>query len=337
MEKKRKIEPVQIQEPVSSSSWAVDNKILVIAVVGIAILLMVIWKGNILSLGSDTVVIVNGNDITEAQFQDELSKIPAYYFSMMDNATIRSAILDQLIARELLLEKVDALGITVTQQEVEEALANITAGAQMTQEQFMQKLEEENMTLDEVEELLKQQIAVNKVIESEVLKNVQVTEEEIKTYYTSTAEDLIEVQASHILICYNGALRCEQNRTKEEALEQASNIIAELKAGTEFADLAKEYSDDPSAEFNDGNLGWFSKGQMVPEFENAVFSMNIGEITDEPVETDYGYHVIMVTDTKDSFDDFKDTIAQQLSLEKQQTAVEEYLAALKEAAEIVYK
>ncbi|MEK6867652.1 MAG: peptidylprolyl isomerase, partial [Nanoarchaeota archaeon] len=108
------------------------------------------------------------------------------------------------------------------------------------------------------------------------------------------------------------------------------------KAGGEFSALANKYSDDPSAEFNSGDLGWFTKGQMVPAFETAVFSMNIGEMAEEPVETDFGYHIVTVTDKKDAFEDFKEAIVQTVTLEKQKMAVEAYLTALKEAATIVY-
>jgi parvulin-like peptidyl-prolyl isomerase len=339
MEKKQKIES-KIEEPVSEKKeWPVDNIILTIAAIGVVLLLVVVWKGDLpfsgSFSGSDVAVTVNGIEISEEDVQAELAKIPAYYYSMMDNATIRSAILDQLIARELIMEKAESLGVSATQQEVEDALANVTAQAQMTQEEFLQRLEEENLTVDEVKALLEKQIIINKVIDAEVLKNVQITEEDILAYYENATADLVQVRASHILICYTDALRCEQNRTQEEAYAQAQDIIAQLKDSAEFTDLAVQ-SDDPSAEFNAGDLGWFSKGQMVKEFEDAVFSMNVGEITEEPVETEYGYHVIMVTDKKDSLEDFKESIAQQLTLEKQQTAVEDYLTALKSAAEIVY-
>ncbi|MFA6887955.1 MAG: peptidylprolyl isomerase [Candidatus Woesearchaeota archaeon] len=321
----------------STKQWAVENKVLLIAIIGIAILAFVLWNGSISSLlTNDIVVTVNGNGITQQQLQEEIAKVPAYYFSMMDNATIQSAILDQLIARELLLEKATAMGITVTEQEVEVALANVTEQAQMTSEEFLTRLEEEGMTLDEVKVLLKDQITINKVIESEVLKNIQITGEEIQAYYDNATESLVQVQASHILICYTGATRCEQNRTEEEAYTQAQNIIAQLKEGVIFGDLAKEYSDDPSAQSNNGELGWFSKGQMVPEFENAVFTMNIGEISEDPIQTEYGYHIIMVTDKKDSFEDFKDEITAQLTGEKQKAAAEEYLTTLKAAADIQY-
>ncbi len=318
-----------------------ELKIFLVALFGIGLLLFVTFYGKDTSLfteGDDVVVTVNGNPITAEDVAEQIAKLPAYYFSKgMDNETIRNAIIEQLIAKELLVLQSKELGITATDLEIQEALENITKQAQLSVEEFRQRLIEENITQTELEEMIKEQLSINKVIEREVLKNVQVTEEEISAYYDEQKETLAEVRASHILVCYDGALRCEENRTKEEAEIEAERIIRELKYnGADFAALAKSYSNDPSAQFNGGDLGWFTKGQMVPEFENAVFSMNVGEMTDTPVETVYGYHIILVTDKKEELMDFKEEIETSLLLEKQKAAVEAYLSQLKTAASIVY-
>jgi parvulin-like peptidyl-prolyl isomerase len=318
---------------------SLSNKLLICTIVGILILVFVTFKTE-LSLpfgGGDVVVTVNGVEITEDVLQEEISRLPSYYLAAgVDQTQIRAAVLEQLIAKELLLNEVEENAITVSEEEVNAAVENITIQAQVTMEELEVRLAAENTTLDELKEMIKEQLAVNKLIEKDVLSNVQVTEEEVTAYFEEQKNSLVQVRASHILICYEGALRCEQTRTKEEAHALAQTVSEEIKAGTDFGEFAKQYSDDPSAEFNGGNLGWFTKGQMVPTFEEAVFSMNVGEMTEEPVETEYGYHVIIVTDKKDAFEDFKEQIMQTLTLEKQKTAVEAYLLSLKEAAMIVY-
>ena len=100
---------------------------------------------------------------------------------------------------------------------------------------------------------------------------------------------------SHILISYTGAQNAgpDITRTKEEALEEARRITALAKEDpSSFADLAREHSDGPSGP-NGGNLGKWFKGRMVPEFDDALDTMKPGDVTDEPVETDYGYHIII--------------------------------------------
>ena len=101
------------------------------------------------------------------------------------------------------------------------------------------------------------------------------------------------VRASHILIMYAGSQRSTAKRTKKEALEQIQMVAAEHVNGIEFGDLAAEYSECPSAQ-DGGDLGEFGRGDMVPEFDDAVFDLEIGEVS-EVVETSFGYHLIQRT------------------------------------------
>lgn len=108
-----------------------------------------------------------------------------------------------------------------------------------------------------------------------------------------------EVQASHILV-----------QTEDEA----KDIIKQLDAGADFATLAKEKSQDPGSAKMGGELGYFTKGKMVPEFEKAAFGLEVGKYTETPVKTQYGYHIIKVTDKRKqslpAYDQVKDQVKQ---------------------------
>lgn len=106
----------------------------------------------------------------------------------------------------------------------------------------------------------------------------------VNNYYTDG-----KVLARHILVCGNGHERCMLNQTKEEALEQAESIVEQVTAEN-FAALAAEHSVDASAE-NGGTLGWLAQGETVPAFQEALFSLEEGEISDI-VESPFGYHII---------------------------------------------
>lgn len=131
-----------------------------------------------------------------------------------------------------------------------------------------------------------------------------------------------EVKASHILV-----------QTKEEA----DAVMKELAAGKAFADIAKEKSIDPGSKENGGDLGYFQKGQMVPEFEQAAFGLEKGAVTKEPVQTQFGFHIIKQEDKrvgeKPAFDAVKDQVREVVAAEK----FREALAALRKEAKIDYK
>ncbi|MGK5091623.1 peptidylprolyl isomerase [Deltaproteobacteria bacterium TL4] len=97
-------------------------------------------------------------------------------------------------------------------------------------------------------------------------------------------------KASHILVAYKGAMRSQQSRSKAEAKQRAEEVLKNALAGKDFAELAKQYSDGPSAK-SGGELGSFARGQMVPAFENAVFQMKAG-VNPSLIETPFGYHII---------------------------------------------
>ena len=125
-----------------------------------------------------------------------------------------------------------------------------------------------------------------------------IDDDAIESYYeTKTIGD---IKASHILIIPDATddmTAEEKTKAEEAALKTAKEIIKKLDDGEDFAALAKEYSDDSSAS-DGGNLGYFNRGEMVSAFENAAISLKVGEYTDEPVKTDYGYHIILKTNQK---------------------------------------
>jgi parvulin-like peptidyl-prolyl isomerase len=103
-----------------------------------------------------------------------------------------------------------------------------------------------------------------------------------------------EVKASHILLMFEGSMRSTATRTKEEAAEQIAGLKAEIDGGADFAELAQNHSDCSSAS-KGGDLGNFSRGMMVPEFEEAVYGLEVGGISDA-IETPFGYHIIQRTE-----------------------------------------
>ncbi len=167
---------------------------------------------------------------------------------------------------------------------------------------------------------VKENLLTNYAVEK-VIGHLRVSDEEVKAYYDENPDKFRgeeTVNASHILV-----------ETKEKALE----IYEKIADGSmTFEAAAKEYSSCPSKE-QGGSLGEFMRGQMVPEFDTAVFSMQVGEITAEPVQTQFGYHLIRLNSKSDStplsFEDVKASIYEQLLREKQSKAYESRINQLK--------
>jgi peptidyl-prolyl cis-trans isomerase C len=152
-----------------------------------------------------------------------------------------------------------------------------------------------------------------------------ITEDDLKARYDKEMAAYTppeEVRARHILV---------------ETKEQADEVMKELAAGKAFVDIAKEKSIDPGSKENGGDLGYFQKGQMVPEFEQAAFGLEKGGITKEPVQTQFGFHIIQQEDKrvgeKPAFDAVKDQVREVVAAEK----FREALAALRKDTKIDYK
>lgn len=169
--------------------------------------------------------------------------------------------------------------------------------------------------VEEATHNLLQRYAVQKAIE-----NIQIKDDDVKAYYEANKSRFVtekEVKARHILV-------------SEE--DEANKIKEEIESGLDFSEAAKKYSTCPSKN-SGGDLGYFSKGKMVQEFEDAAFSLNIGEVS-QPVKTQFGYHLIVVDDKKEaseqSYEEVKNQILRMLTQQKQQSVYMERVDVLKE-------
>ncbi len=153
-----------------------------------------------------------------------------------------------------------------------------------------------------------------------VEKKSKVTDAEAKNYYEKNKSDFVEVKAQHILI---------KNKNT------ANNLYQRIKKGESFDDIAKNYSEDETTKSSAGDLGYFTKGMMVKEFEDTAFSLSAGEVS-EPVKTIYGYHIIKVNDKrKISFDDSKDRIIKMMREKKKKENFENLINKIKSENQVI--
>jgi len=287
-----------------------------------------------------TVAVVNGAIITQEDLDTELSMMQKQFagIDQADNeqlAEIKRDILENLIARKVLYQESQKKGIEVDDETINERLANIKKRFP-EEDSFNGMLEEMCLTEDTLKAQLREGIAIQKLIDREVIDRIEISDKEAKDYYDKNP-DLFKqpekIQASHILI----KVEPEGDETRKAgAHKEIKKIQRELKMGGDFAELAKKYSQCPSSA-DGGNLGYFARGQMVKPFEDAAFSLKKGEISDI-VETTFGYHLIQAGDrnpeTISDYKDVKDKLTPYLKRMKAGAEGEKYIESLKEKAKI---
>lgn len=158
-------------------------------------------------------------------------------------------------------------------------------------------------------------------------KSVSVTDADVQKYYDEHKNEYEQVKARHVLIRFTGspapAREGRGELTKEQALAKAQEVKKQIEGGADFAEVAKKESDDGGSGANGGDLGSFGRGQMVPAFDQTVFSLPVGKLS-EPVETQFGYHIIQVQERQSKdFASMKDQIAAQLKPQTVRKQMEE--------------
>jgi len=302
----------------------------------------------------DVLVTVNGVNITEGQLDamlkphfDRIARqagnLPPEFIEQQKKM-IRDQALEEMIKMRLLDAKVEQAGITVTDAEVDAEIARIISLQKpaMTLEQFKSTVEGYGYNFEQWKTQLRTVLGHQKLIAAEYPEQVKVTEADARAFYDKNKAryDVPEqVRASHILI-KTGAQdpNTDPNEAKAQAKAKAEDLLKQIKEGADFADLAKEYSEGPSAS-RGGDLSFFRRGQMVPPFEKAAFALEVGKVSDI-VETRFGYHIIKVTDRKEAqvtpFEEVKDQILAELRQRKLRELAAQYTEKLKAEAKIVY-
>jgi parvulin-like peptidyl-prolyl isomerase len=303
--------------------------------------------------GSDVLVTVNGVDITEKQL-DELLK-PHLDRMAKQGANLPPALLAQqmkllkdqalqgMITMQLIDEEVKKANIVVTDNEVTSEITRMAALQKppVTLEELKATMEAYGASYEELKNQIQTTLGLQKLVAQKYPAEVKVTEDDAKAYYEQNKSRWPEeVRASHILIKPDlSDPNTDPNQAEALAKAKAEDLLKQVKGGADFAALAKENSACPSASAG-GDLNFFprtGRGSMVPEFSNAAFALKVGGISDV-VKTEHGYHIIKVTDRKDtpSFDQVKESIMKELGNTKMSAVAKKYIEELKSGAKIVY-
>lgn len=291
----------------------------------------------------DVVATVDGKNITKADLDKALddvlqaqgqtsSAIPEAMRLAAYNELLNDIVIDKLLTKAAANEKIsgDELNAAITKFK--------TANGFATDADFDKALKEHGQTLAKFKEHLTAALKQKKWVDAQTAGKMTVSDKDVKDFYDQHPESFkqpAEVQASHILIQVPQDAKPEVVAAKKKEIE---TIAARIKKGEDFAKVAAEVSEDPGSKTKGGDLGFFpQEGAMVPEFSNAAFKLAKGEVS-APVRTQFGFHLIKVTDKKDArtipFDEAKPKIAEFLKAQKQQQATRDVLEGLRKKADV---
>jgi peptidyl-prolyl cis-trans isomerase C len=289
---------------------------------------------------------VNGTTITVSDLEKEVKGMLAQYHQQQVPLEqiqpmlpqIKKQAIESLINRQLLYEEVDRRNIVSDSDQVKAEIKKI-ASSYPSQAEFEKQLNENGFSVDQMEKDMEQQLKLDLLIKEDLkFKDIQVTEEEASSFFKSNPDSFqapIQVRASHILL--KASPEDPQDVKTQKRLELAG-ILGRIEKGADFADMARNHSDCPSKE-QGGDLGLFGKGAMIKPFEDAAFSMNLGEVSDI-VETEFGFHIIRLEERneerKEEFDAVKEEIINHLAATKEQAKFDEFIKDLRNEAAIEY-
>lgn len=312
---------------------------------------LMIMSVSVLAAGcgkSDFVATVNGEQISRQQMTDMVKDMKQQYKSMGMNIDenndkelmdmLNSMALDQIITQTVLLQEATKMGIEVSKADVDKEIT--TYKETMTEEKFKQFLAANGLSELKFADMLEKGMIIDK-LQDNVLSDVKpATESEAKEYYEKNRDEFAEpasYQVRHILVMTEGK---EEDKVKAdlEANAKVLAILEQLKQGSNFAEMAKQESED-SGSAPQGGLYTFSPGEAVEEFESAAKALKPGEITMEPVKTRYGYHLIKMekstAEKQKTFMQVREEILAKLSEQAKSDKFNNFIEDLRNQSEIV--
>ena len=265
----------------------------------------------------DVIARVNGESVSRKEFEDYVQNLEGRAGGPIpaeQRDRIYRGLIDQLVGYKLLLQEAKARKLVVPDADVDAKIAEVKRQFP-SEDLFMQTLIDRKLSLDQMKADARRDIAISKLIEGEIASKVALKPSQVEDFYKNNPEQFQQpeqVRASHILITVP---ENADATAKAQAKAKAQKVLNDVKAGKDFAALAREHSQDPGSKVNGGDLGFFAQGQMVGPFNDVAFSLKPGA-TSDLVETQFGFHIIRVAERKP---------ARTVPLEEVRTRLEQYL------------
>jgi len=287
----------------------------------------------------DVLARVNGDAISKADFEMALKSIEGRAGGPIPaerRNEIYRGLLDQLVSLRLLSQEAKARKVSVPDADVEKRIEEVAKQFQ-NQEVFKKMLAAQQVSLDKFRADQRDDLAINKMLSEALKDKVAATPAQIDEFYKQNPDRFKQgeqVRASHILVAVPQG---SDAGTKEKARAKAEGLLKKIKAGEDFAALAKANSEDPGSAIQGGDLGYFQPGQMVPEFNEVAFKLAPGKVSDL-VETQFGFHIIKVVEKKTArtvpLDEVRPQLTQYIENQNRQRETQAFVAGLRAKGKI---
>lgn len=296
--------------------------------VGASALLVALALSACGNIGSpDAAATVNDEDIPRSTLEDRYETIaenPQFAQQLEGDeegalqAQIQAQILTELIEATLIEQGAADRGVEIEPDDIAEQRTNL-ADQLGGEEQLQQAIEQQGLSESDVDDLLRD-LSYREAVTADLVGDDEITDDEVSEFFEENPEQFQTAQARHILV---------------DTEEEAEEVLERVEEGEDFAAVAEEVSTDEGSAAQGGDLGEISPGQMVPAFEQAVFEdAEVGEVHG-PVESEFGFHVIEVTERDEpELDEVEGEIREQLAAGEEFEVFDEWLAQRQEEAEI---
>ena len=279
----------------------------------------------------DNIVLASEVEEKVGPLMGDVNRIPDPDKRSARASALRREVLERLIDDELILQQATELKLNVSSEQVDSSIEEIKKQNGIDDDQLREALRGQGMTMAAYRADLKKQLLRFRVLNIAVGSRVNISDEEVKSYYDRHLKDgtNTQVRASHIFVAIPDGADAATVREKEA---QARKILERAKGGEDFAKLARELSDDAATRAEGGDLGYFGKDMLPKAIEELVFSMKPGEI-EGPVRADRGFHIIKLVDRKlkdpKPFEEVKDDVRMQLRQKEMERQTKSYIAELR--------
>ena len=286
---------------------------------GVLVLALPGCAGGLGTYFAPTAAVVGGAKISEedvvAQFRITQSNQQFQSLFQGPNAALnrldtKRQILSILVRQQAVVEQARHMGISVADKDVQAAIDNDRQGA--TRAAFAKVLEKAGVTMADLAKFERVKLAVN-AVSDRVTRSINATPEQIAAAYQSNKASYdAQYHAAHVLICGHSDPSTGECATTPGDLELAKSVDERALAGNDFGELARQYSSDGASKAKGGDLGWQAPKTLVPAFEDAALALQPGQVTSQPVQTPFGYHVIKLIARGRSLADASDEINSRL-------------------------